>query len=265
MGRKKNDSEILIRSYGVPDFRAMDEERTVDGHAAVYESVADIGGYFKEVIERGAFDETDFDDVLFFVNHDIQKIPLARSRRNNGSSTMQLKVDDKGLYISARLDTEENMEARSLYSSIKRGDMNGMSFMFTIANEKWTDLDTDLPTRHILKVRKVYEVSAVNMPAYTSTDISARDKSALDNARAALENALTSQELENSREQDIAEKEGNPGQNVGSEQGAQVEATADGTETQEAGVQQSAAQADKTASALELEILKYKAQVLMKG
>jgi HK97 family phage prohead protease len=258
----------------------MDEERMVDGHAAVYESVADIGGYFMEVIERGAFDETDFDDVLFFVNHDIKKIPLARSRRNNGSSTMQLKVDDKGLYISARLDTEENMEARSLYSSIKRGDMNGMSFMFTIANEKWTDLDTEMPTRHILKVRKVYEVSAVNMPAYTSTDISARDKTALDNAKAALENAALSQELDNSREQEIAEKqaETDPSTDPGSGQGVQDDATAAATETkeQEAKQPQEADPAEDPTGSMTgssdgglerdlVEILKYKAQILMKG
>lgn len=198
----KND-EVAVRSFGVADFRAAEEGSTVEGHAAVYDQKVSIGGWFDEIIERGAFDGCDFDDVLFFVNHDTRKIPLARSRRNNGNSTMQLSTDEKGLFIKSTLDIDNNTESKSLYSSIKRGDIDGMSFMFTIAEAKWTDLDTDTPCRHILKIRKVYEVSAVNMPAYSNTDINARDKSALDNARAALDNAK--QELDNSTKKNEAE------------------------------------------------------------
>jgi HK97 family phage prohead protease len=132
------------------------------------------------------------------VNHDLRKVPLARSRRNNGSSTMQLSVDDKGLFTKAKLDTEGNADARAVYSAVNRGDMDGMSFMFRIQDAKWTDLDTDMPTRHILKIRKVYELGPVNMPAYSGTDISARDKQALENAKQALDNAKRST-LENEK------------------------------------------------------------------
>jgi phage head maturation protease len=72
-----------------------------------------------------------------------------------------------------------------------------MSFLFRIKEQKWENLDTDMPTRRILKIAKVFEVSAVNMPAYTDTDISARDQAALDSARQALERA---KELESSNE-----------------------------------------------------------------
>ncbi|SDL20282.1 HK97 family phage prohead protease [Natronincola ferrireducens] len=199
---KKNklpkNEDVAVRSYGIADFRANDEEKTIEGHAAVFEQKTNIGGYFYEVIERGAFDGTDFDDVLMCVNHDLRKIPLARSRRNNGNSTMQLSVDSKGLLVKARLDTEGNTEAKSLYSAVSRGDIDGMSFIFKIADAKWTDLDSDMPTRHIIKIRKVYEVGPVNMPAYSGTDINARDQDALDNALIVLENAR-SQELENSK------------------------------------------------------------------
>jgi HK97 family phage prohead protease len=197
-----NNSDKIVRSYGVPDFRTADESSTVEGHAAVYDQKINMYDYFYEIIERGAFDGADLDDVLFCVNHDIRKIPLARSRRNNGNSTMQLSVDEKGLFMKSQLDIEGNAEARSLYSSVKRGDMTGMSFMFTIAEAKWTDLDTGMPTRHITKIRKVFELGPVNFPAYDQTDISARDQSALDNAKAALDNAR-SQELDNSRELEI--------------------------------------------------------------
>lgn len=188
--------EKVIRSFGSADLRALEDENVIEGHPAVYDQKTLIGGYFYEVIERGAFDGSDFDDVLFCVNHDLRKIPLARSRRNNGNSTMQLNTDQTGLYIKATLDTEGNSEAKNLYSAVKRGDIDGMSFIFYIQEERWVDLDKDIPTRHILKVKNVREVSAVNFPAYQGTDINARDQDVLDNAQSALENARS--QLDNS-------------------------------------------------------------------
>lgn len=190
-------TERVIRSFGLPDLRTNDDENYIEGHAAVYDQKTNIGGFFYEIIERGAFDETNFDDVLFSTNHDLQKIPLARSRRNNGNSTLQLQVDDKGLYIRASLDVEENPSAKELYSAVKRGDMDGMSFIFFIQDEKWEDLDSDMPTRRIQKIKRVMEVSAVNFPAYEGTDINARDQAVLDNAAIALENARS--QLDNSK------------------------------------------------------------------
>lgn len=150
--------------------------------------MTDIGG-FDEVIERGALDNADLTDVRFLTNHDLSKIPLARSRRNNGNSTMQLTVDYEGMAIRVDLDTENNAEASALYSAVQRGDITGMSFMFSVTDERWEDLDSEHPTRHILAIGTVIEVSAVTFPAYDSTSISARSLEALENARAALENA----------------------------------------------------------------------------
>lgn len=186
----------------MPDVRVTENEGTIEGHAAVYGQKTNIGGWFYEVIERGAFDSTDFDDVLLSTNHDLRKIPLARSRRNNGNSTMQLTLDETGLFIRATLDIENNNDAKSLYSSVKRGDIDGMSFIFYVSEEKWEDLDSDMPTRRIQKIKKVIEVSAVTFPAYDGTDIHARDKEALENAKLALENAR-SNGLDNSTELEI--------------------------------------------------------------
>lgn len=194
VSKKKNPSlplkdEPVIRSFTIADLRAVEEGTSIEGHPAVYDQKANIYGYFYEVIERGAFDECDFDDVLFSVNHDLRKIPLARSRRNNGNSTMFLQPDEKGLYFKADLDAEGNAEAKSLYSAVGRGDIDGMSFIFYVKEERWADLDKDMPVRHVLKIKKVVEVSAVNFPFYTGTDINARDQHALDNAARVLENA----------------------------------------------------------------------------
>ena len=163
-----------------------DEVGIVNGRPIVYESKTDLG-YFDEVIERGALDGADLKDVRFLVNHDTRMIPLARSRNNNANSTMQLTVDAQGMAIRVNLDTKNNSDSRSLYSAIERGDISGMSFMFSVDEDRWTDLESDHPTRHITKISNVIEVSAVTFPAYDDTSIGVRNKEALDNARSLLE------------------------------------------------------------------------------
>ena len=188
MGDEKK-KELEQRSYTF-EVRAEETENgnIITGRPIVYNSRTDLG-MFDEIIVSGALDNTDLTDVRFLVNHDLSKIPLARSRRNNGNSTMYLSVDSFGMGIRVTLDTENNSEARALYSAVKRGDISGMSFMFGIRGEEWDDLDTDHPTRRITDISTVVEVSAVTFPAYGSTEINARSKNVLDNARAAVENA----------------------------------------------------------------------------
>lgn len=182
-------SELEQRQYNF-EIRAEENEKgkIITGRPIVYDSKTDLG-LFDEIIERGALKNTDLTDVRFLVNHDLTKIPLARSRRNNGNSTMHLTVDDDGLGIRVTLDTENNSEARALYSAVQRGDISGMSFMFGVDGEQWEDLDTEHPTRHIQNISTVVEVSAVTFPAYSDTTINARSKEALDSARLALDNA----------------------------------------------------------------------------
>lgn len=185
-----NKKELQQRSY---TFEARAEKNDkgqsiIVGRPIVYDQKTDLG-YFDEIIERGALDKADLRDVRFLVNHDISKIPLARSRKNNENSTMQLTVDDEGMGIRVTLDTENNTDARALYSAVERGDMSGMSFMFSIDDEEWVDLQSDHPTRHIKKIGTVVEVSAVTFPAYEQTEISTRCKQELDSARSAVETA----------------------------------------------------------------------------
>lgn len=187
MGTEKK--ELEQRSYTF-EVRAEETENgnVITGRPIVYNSRTDLG-FFDEIIDSGALDETDLTDVRFLVNHDVSKIPLGRSRRNNGNSTMKLTPDMQGLSLDwLKLDIENNTEARALYSAVQRGDITGMSFMFSIDGERWEDLESDHPTRHITKIGSIVEISAVTFPAYDATSINARSKSALENARAALEN-----------------------------------------------------------------------------
>lgn len=188
----KKELERRSYSFDVTAEQTEDRGNVITGRPIVYDSKTDIG-LFDEVIERGALDDTDLTDVRFLVNHDLSRIPLARSRRNNGNSTMQLIVDAAGMGIRVNLDTENNAEARSLYSAVQRGDITGMSFMFSVDGEAWEDLESDHPTRRITSIGSVVEVSAVTFPAYESTEIQARSKEALDSARSSLESARQQQ------------------------------------------------------------------------
>lgn len=188
-GQKMKNKSLEQRSYNF-EIRAEQTDRgnIITGRPIVYNSRTDLG-FYDEIIEPGSLNNTDLTDVRFLVNHDTSKIPLARSRRNNGNSTMQLTTDNEGLGIEVMLDVENNSEARSLYSAVQRGDISGMSFMFGIKDEEWENLDSDHPIRHIKEISSVVEVSAVTFPAYTATEINARSREALDNARSAVETA----------------------------------------------------------------------------
>lgn len=186
--------QLENRSYQFEVRAESDDKGTyITGRPIVYESKTDIG-WFDEIIHRGALDKTDLTDVRFLVNHDISKIPLARSRKNTPNSTMQLSVDKDGMAIRVNLDVENNSEARALYSAVQRGDITGMSFMFGIDDERWENLESDHPTRHINAISTVVEVSAVTFPAYEDTEINARSKVALDNARQAVETARSKEQ-----------------------------------------------------------------------
>jgi HK97 family phage prohead protease len=188
LGMKNN--ELQRRSYAFEVRADKDDQggNIITGRPIVYDKMTDLG-WFDEIIERGALDKTNLQDVRFLVNHDTSKIPLARSRKNNKNSTMQLTVDNDGMAIRVTLDTENNADARSLYSAVQRGDISGMSFMFSIDDEEWENLDSDHPTRHIRKIGTVVEVSAVTFPAYEQTEISTRCKETLDSARQAVDTA----------------------------------------------------------------------------
>ena len=189
MANKEVKKMLEQRSYSF-EVRAEEGEggAIITGRPIVYDSRTDLG-YFDEIIDQGALDGADLTDVRFLVNHDLSKIPLARSRRNNGNSTMQLSVDTEGMFIRVKLDTENNAEAKALYSAVQRGDISGMSFMFSVDGESWENLESDHPTRHVTNIGSVVEVSAVTFPAYDATTINARSKEALDSARSAVETA----------------------------------------------------------------------------
>lgn len=172
----KNNREIRQIRF---EIRAAENEQHgthLIGLPIVYGQVIQYG-WRREVIDTGAVDgETDLTDVPFLIGHNTSMVPLARSRNNNENSTMQLKRVENGLEIRVDLDTENNLDAKKLYSAVKRGDITGMSFMFTVDKSMWEDEDSDNPLRRIMHIAKVFEVSAVAFPAYDQTKLQAAGK-----------------------------------------------------------------------------------------
>lgn len=195
-----------IRAFNFEVRAEQDEEHGsfLTGRPIVYDSRTDMGWY-DEIIDDGALADTDLTDVRFLVNHNTDMIPLARSRNNNANSTMQMEViEGRGMSIRVNLDTENNAEAKSLWSAVGRGDLTGMSFMFTVDADGWDDVDSEHPTRHVRSISKVFEVSAVTFPAYSATSIQQRGLSeTLESAKESLESARAAKREVERRKQKI--------------------------------------------------------------
>ena len=175
-----------VQIEGQPD------ELWVEGYAARFNSPTVLfeldGIEYKEQIASDAFIEAKMDDVIFNYNH--QGRVMARTR----NKTLQVNTDERGLFIRARLDGTE--EGQSLYRDIQNGYIDRMSFRFTIKAEAF---DSENRTWTVLRVKRLYDVSAVDIPAYDDTSISARMADAEADARQRqqeLDNSLLRMKLE---------------------------------------------------------------------
>ena len=154
-----------------------ENKQLVEGYAAVFNQRALIwesewsGWKYMEVIDRNAFDGADMSDTVFKYNHGDIAMVLARASNN----TLIMNTDDKGLRISA--DIIDTNNGTDVYKLIKRGDVNKMSFAFTVKNERSeSDRENKIYTRTITAFDKIYDVAVVDFPAYDGTSIQARSK-----------------------------------------------------------------------------------------
>jgi HK97 family phage prohead protease len=166
--------KTALREIRLAQLRALEpveglSDMVVEGRAVVYDSPAVLwerdGVKYYEVISRGALDGADLSDVPFKYNHSDQHMVMARTR----NKTLELVPDEQGLSIRANL--ADTTSGRDLYALIRRGDVDKMSFAFTVSEESY---NKDTRTRSINKFKKIWDVSAVDTPAYPETSISAR-------------------------------------------------------------------------------------------
>lgn len=161
--------EIEHSFFVADELRVADSENRLIGHAAVFNSVADLG-FFREQIAPGAFAASiNEDDVRALFNHDPNQV-LGRNR----SGTLKMKEDARGLAVDIQLPDTQN--ARDVMALIKRGDVSQMSFAFRTIEE---DVDRSNPngTLRTLKRVRLFDVSPVVFPAYSDTDIQVKMRS----------------------------------------------------------------------------------------
>jgi len=149
-----------------PELRADGGKRTIVGYAAVFNSETDIGGYFREVIAPGAFDQTlRQDDIRALFDHDSGRLLGRKS-----AGTLRLTEDSKGLRVE--IDLPDTSDGRDVATLVERGDLDGMSFGFIVRKEQWDE--TIDPPRRTIQAVDLREVSAVTFPAYADTSIALR-------------------------------------------------------------------------------------------
>lgn len=187
MADQKKIDEIMRKIDSGREYRRMMEVRVkesesedeesygVEGYACTFNEPYELlnwGDYIvREQIDPHAFDECDMSDVIMQYDH------AGRVFARNSNGTLQLEVDDHGLKMAADLGGTEI--GRQLHEEIKGGYTNKMSFGFTISEDKREvtndhDANVTIVLRTITKIRKLYDVSAVSLPANDGTEISAR-------------------------------------------------------------------------------------------
>lgn len=159
-----------------------DKKRTIEGYASV-SGVPTVIWYFEEVIAKGAFTraleelERGEQDVRSLFNHDANYV-LGRTKRGDNPGTLSLREDDKGLWtVTNPPALGESPMADSVVASIRRGDVSGMSFAFTVRKQEWEFFEygsEQLDRRTITEVGILYDIGPVTYPAYDQTTVGVR-------------------------------------------------------------------------------------------
>ncbi len=166
----KNNREyraMPLMGNAVDREKRLNSDYYVEGYATTFNDpyvlFEDDGIQYKEVIDRNALVGADMSDIIMQYDHSGDVL----ARKSNG--TLIVESDDKGIFIAADMGKSE--AARRRYEEIQNGLVHQMSWAFTVAEDAY---DRETHTRTILRIKKVYDVSAVSIPANPSTDIAAR-------------------------------------------------------------------------------------------
>jgi HK97 family phage prohead protease len=147
---------------------AHSEDNVVEGYAVKFGTPSEDMGFI-ETIDRRAFDGVDLSDVRLFLQHDENKL-LARTKSN----TLKLTLDDVGLHFRALLPN--TTLGKDTLEMVRRGDLSNCSFGFTVAKDSWSKKD-GVNRRSIDKIKRMFEISLVSIPAYSDTDVALAKRS----------------------------------------------------------------------------------------
>lgn len=161
------DIERRIIAFEQTELRVDDDRPMLVGYAAKTGIFTDLG-WFREKIAPGAFADVLGDDVRCLKNHDPNLI-LGRTT----NQTLRIRENSVGLRYEN--DLPDTNTGRDVREEVRRRDISGCSFAFTIAEDAWVRYDDDRPPeRTIVKLRRLYDVGPVTYPAYPDTTVAAR-------------------------------------------------------------------------------------------
>lgn len=204
--------EKEIRNFG--NISNGEENRNIEGYAALYSSRSVNLGGFTEEITPGAFDGVIEKSVtLALIDHNQSRGILAKNSKGKGSLT--LEADEKGLHF--RFSAPETELGNELIEYLKRGDITQCSFAFSVADEHWEKTGEDEYVRHIDKIDRLYDVSAVFNPAYPETSIAMRSLEAFkaSEIEQRAEEETKTEEAEEKEETNEGENQENTGNSSG--------------------------------------------------
>lgn len=166
---RKINTTFEVREVGEGD----DKKVHLQGYALTFDSMSEDLGYFREIIRKGALDSCKMDNVVLNINHDMNK-PLARNKTNGTVGSLQLSIDDKGLFFDA-IPTDTSY-SRDLLVNMESGIIDKCSFAFCLDYKDkdaqswdWDNGNRGYDLRTINKISEIFDVSIVTNPAYEST------------------------------------------------------------------------------------------------
>ena len=168
MEPKKNSPAGVERrshAFEMRSDKTKDGKRIVRGHGAVYNSLSEDLGGFREMIAPGAFDKAVNDDIFALFNHNPD-ILLGRTT----AGTLKVTTDDRGL--AYELTLPDTVHGRDLETHLDLGNITQSSFAMTVKRDRWEDMEDGTVLRTILEVGNLYDVSPVTYPAYREASVS---------------------------------------------------------------------------------------------
>ena len=174
---KETESRTLTCNFEVREVGEGDKKQThLQGYALVFDTLSEDLGGFRETISRNALDNCDMSDVVLDFNHDFNKI-LARNNKSSGIGSLNLTVDDKGLFFDA-IPTDTSY-SKDLIENLRNGIVNKCSFIFRLdwndpncQKWDWDDGKRGYDYRTINAIKSISDVSIVVFPAYEDTETS---------------------------------------------------------------------------------------------
>ena len=164
-----NQTEFRSVGYAEVPQNAEESRQTIEGYATIFNAATCLysanGVDYWEVVDAGAFDGADLSNVVLRYNHSDNFSILART----SNDTLRLSIDERGLHIEA--DIAETSQGKDIYELIRRKDISKMSYGYIVDKDYIEKISDTKYLRHIAKIRKVVDVSVVDLPAYNATDV----------------------------------------------------------------------------------------------